>query len=214
MKTNLTWIVMILDESGSMSSIKSDVIGSFNTFIEEQKKVEGDAYVTLVKFNSKIEKVFESNIQNVNNLTENTYVPKNMTKLLDAIGFSIKETKDKIKLLSEDQKPEKVLFVITTDGEENSSTNFTKEQIFEKIKKFEKKGYVFIYLGANQDAFKEGSKIGLSKFNTVTWASDAQGINSAFMATSNYATKYRNAKSTSDVASIDLNKEYKDVDKR
>lgn len=214
MKQGLTWIVSILDESGSMSSIKNDTIGSYNTFIEEQKKVEGEAYVTLVKFNSNIEKVYESNIQSVSELKSNDYVPAHMTRLYDAIGQTSKEIKEKIKSLPDEEKPEKVLFVITTDGEENSSREYNREKIFKMIEKREKKNWKFIYLGANQDAMKEGGKIGINKFNTVTWSADSKGINSAYMATSNYASKFRNAKTTVELNSLDLNQEYKEVDSK
>jgi uncharacterized protein YfkK (UPF0435 family) len=215
MNKNLTWIVNILDESGSMSDIKSDTIGAYNGFIREQKKVEGEAECFLVKFNTKIEKVYEKmNIQNVSLIDENSYKPCNYTKLLDAIGHTLKDVKMKIKSLSDEDKPEKVLFVITTDGKENRSTDFTREKIFEKIQKCEKKGYRFIYLGANQDAIQEGGKIGINKFNTVTWSADANGINTAFNATNNYTTKYRNAKTSAELASLDLNQEYKDAEKK
>jgi hypothetical protein len=214
MKTNLTWIVPVLDESGSMQSIKKDTIGSYNQFIDEQKKVEGEAYVAFYKFNSTIQKVFESNIQSVELLNEKTYVPAHMTRLYDAVGQAIKETKDKIKALPEDERPEKVLFVIITDGEENSSREYNREKVFEMISKREKKGWAFLYLGANQDAMKEGGKIGVNKFNTVTWTADSIGVNNAFMATSNYATKYRKAKSSAELSSLDLNQEYKDVENK
>ena len=116
--------------------------------------------------------------------------------------------------MHEDEKPAKVLFIILTDGKENKSTDFSREQVFEKIAKREKKGWNFIYLGANQDAMQEGGKIGVKQFNTVTWTPDAKGINTAFLSASNYATKYRNAKSSVEFASLDLNQEYKDAEKQ
>lgn len=214
MKANLTWIVYVLDESGSMGDIKNDTVGSFNEFIKEQQKVEGLAECTLVKFNDKIEKVYENvSIQDTPLLNEQTYRPNSWTRLYDAIGQTIKDVKSKIKEMHEDEKPEKVLFVILTDGKENRSNVFNKEQVFEKIAKREKKGWNFIYLGANQDAMAEGSKIGIKTKNATTWTADTKGIKTAFMASSNYATKFRNASSKEEYASLDLNQEYKDAER-
>ncbi len=214
MKQNLTWIIYVLDESGSMGDIKSDTIGAFNNFITDQRLVEGLADCTLVKFNTKIEKVYENlSIQETPLLDTTTYKPSTYTRLYDAIGQTIKQVKEKIKELHEDERPEKVLFIIVTDGKENRSTEFTKAQVFEKIAKREKKGYNFIYLGANQDAMEEGGKIGIKHTNTTTWSADSRGVNLAFMSTSNYATKFRNAKTVGEVASLDLNQEYKDAEK-
>ncbi len=215
MNENLTWIVEVLDESGSMNDIKSDTIGARNEFVREQRKVEGEANCTLVKFNTKIERVYENvSIHDTPLLDANNYIPKTYTRLYDAMGLTIKEVKAKIKALPEEMRPGKVLFVIVTDGKENRSTEFNRAQVFEMISKREKKGWNFIYLGANQDAMEEGGKIGLNKFNTVTWEADARGVNTAYMAASNYATKFRMSKSKAEIDSIDLNQEYKDADKR
>jgi len=215
MKENLTWIIYVLDESGSMGDIKSDTIGAFNNFIREQKKVEGLADCTLVKFNTKIEKVYENqSIQDSPLLDETTYKPSTYTRLYDAIGHTIDNVKAKLKDMHEDEKPAKVLFIILTDGKENRSTDFNKTQVFEKIAKREKKGWNFIYLGANQDAMDEGGKIGIKQFNTVTWSADSKGVKTAFMSANNYATKYRSAKSSAEIASLDLNQEYKDAEKQ
>jgi hypothetical protein len=215
MKKDLTWIVYVLDESGSMNSIKNDTIGAFNQFISEQQKVEGEASCTLVKFNSKIEKVYENvSILKIPNLDESNYKPSAMTRLYDAIGSTIKETKSSIKMLPEENQPEKVLFVILTDGQENTSKEFDRDTIFEKIAKREKKGWNFIYLGANQDAMKEGGKIGISKGKTATWSADTEGVYKAFSAASSYATKYRSASSLADIQSLDLNQELNNIDNK
>lgn len=212
MKNGLTWIVPIVDESGSMGNIKSDTIGAYNLFINEQKRVEGEAMVNLVKFNTKIEKVYESSIQNAQILDETTYHPKDWTRLYDAIGHTIKDIKDRIKSLKDDDKPEKVLVVIITDGKENRSRDFNREQIFEKIKKREAKGWNFLYLGANQNAFEEGNKIGINKFNTVTWSADSAGVNTAFASVNTYAKKYRTTSAID--FSADLNQIYKEEEQK
>jgi len=215
MKTNLTWIVMVLDKSGSMSSIKSDVIGSFNTFINEQKKVEGEASASLLLFDSKMNQVYENvNIKEIQKLNESTYVPSNCTALYDAIGTSLKSTKEKIKILSDEQKPESVIFVIITDGMENSSHIYNKEYVFNKIKKREEKdSWKFIYMGANQSAYAEGGKIGIKKFNTVTYTPDSNGIKVAFASANTYTTNYRNSKDKANF-NQDLNQIYKEEESK
>ncbi len=212
MNKDLTWIVCVLDESQSMDSIKKSTIDSYNEFIDEQKKVPGMAECSLIKFNSRINKVYENvNIQNVSFISNDDYKPSTMTRLYDAVGFSIKETTSKIKKLEEDNKPSKVLFVIITDGQENMSRDFDKEEIFAKITKKEKKGWAFLFLGANQDAMKEGGKIGIKHTNTVKWEANDIGINTAFMSTSNYVSKYRNAKTTEELSDLDLTHEYENI---
>lgn len=212
MNENLTWIVEVLDSSGSMKKLKAETIESHNDFIEEQKTVEGEAACFLTKFNTRIEKVYENKkLEEIELLNENTYTPASYTRLYDALGVTIKEIKEKIKSLPDEEKPGKVLFVIITDGLENDSKQYNKDKVFEMISKREKKGWNFIYLGANQDAMAEGGQIGINKFNTVTWDASSAGIKTAFMATNSYAKKYRMAKSMQEIQSLDLNQEYKDA---
>lgn len=215
MKENLIWIIEVVDESGSMGDIKSDTIGAYNLFINEQKKVEGDALISLVKFNTKIEKVYENlDIKEVPLLNDGNYIPQSYTRLYDAIGYTIKEVKNKIKALTEEEKPEKVLFVILTDGQENRSKDYNREKVFNKIKKYEAKNWEFIYLGANQDAMEEGGKIGIKMSNSTTWSADSKGVTTAFMSASNYATKFRNAKSKEEYLDADLTTIYKEEEKK
>ena len=214
MNENLTWIADVLDESGSMNEIKTDTIGARNEFIREQRLVPGEASCTLIKFNTKIEKVYENlSIFQVPDLNENSFRPNNWTRLYDAIGYGITELKAKIKASPEDQKPGKVLFIITTDGKENRSTDYTRTQIFEMISKREKKGWKFIYLGANQNAMEEGGKIGVNKMNTVTWSADSKGINTAFKSAGVYASMYRSAPLGSNF-SADLSEIYKEEERK
>jgi len=195
-----------------MADLKSDTMGSFNSFIKEQKEVEGEAIVTLVTFNTKIEKVYESSIQEAGLLTNNNYSPKSMTRLYDAIGSTIKDIKSRIKDLDKSERPEKVLFVIITDGLENRSREYNRSMVFEMISKREKKGWNFIYLGANQDAMAEGGKIGINKFNTVTWVASADGVKTALKSASLYATQYRSTSTANFDA--DLNKIYKEEESK
>jgi Mg-chelatase subunit ChlD len=209
----LTEIVFVVDKSGSMSSIKNDAIGGFNSFLDEQKKVEGDARVSLVLFDTKFKPLYENvTLDRAESLTEVNYRPGGCTSLYDAMGYTMKSLKDKIKSLSDEQKPDRVIFVILTDGEENSSREYTKGMVFEKVKKLEeKKNWRFLYLGANQDAMIEGGKIGISKFNTVTY--DTKNIGHAFAAASQYTKQYRNSVDTLSF-NADLNTIYEEEVKK
>jgi uncharacterized protein YegL len=196
-KQGLTEIVTIIDKSGSMSSLKSKTIEGFNEFLTEQKSIKGEANFSLVLFSShgKEKIVFDSiDIQDTTNLTEENYQPNGTTALYDAIGKTIKAMKKRIKNLDDNERPDRVLFVILTDGQENDSKIFNKEKVFKLIKKMEKKNnWSFIYLGSNQDAFAEGSKMGVNTSKTLNYSADVNGMNFAYTNITNYTKQYRTA---------------------
>ena len=173
MKKGLTEIVTIIDKSGSMSRLQSKTIEGYNEFLNEQKEIEGDANFSLVLFSSpgKEEIVFDSvDVQEISELTTENYKPGGVTALYDCIGKTIKALKKRIKNLDKGEIPEKVLFVIITDGEENSSRTFGKDEVFKMITKRENKNdWSFIYLGANQDAWATGQAIGLHRGNVMNY---------------------------------------------
>lgn len=194
-KQGLTEIVTIIDKSGSMKGLKGKTIEGFNEFLDEQKKIEGEANFSLILFSSPgVEKIiFDSvNVKEALELNEENYQPGGTTALYDCIGKSIKALKKRIKNLDEKEKPERVLFVIITDGFENSSVIFDKDKVFKMIsKREEKNGWNFIYLGANQDSFAEGGKMGVKKGRTLDFASTDAGVNFAYTNASNYTKAYR-----------------------
>lgn len=150
-----TEIVFLLDKSGSMAGLESDTIGGYNSFIEKQKKLKGEVTLTTVLFDSNYELLHDGvDIKKVEKLTEKDYYVGGTTALMDAIGFTIGK-------VSRRSKNSKVIFVITTDGMENASHEFTKEKINKLITS--KKDWEFIYLGANIDAYAEGMSIGISR---------------------------------------------------
>lgn len=175
MNKNLTDITVVLDRSGSMSSCKDEAENGLNHFIREQQKLPGYAYFTLVKFDTDYEIVYKGvNIQEVEKCT---LEPRGMTALLDAVGKSINETGERLRNIEEDKRPGLVVFVIVTDGLENSSHEFTKTQIKEMIEKQQSEfNWQFTFLGANQDAFAEAANLGISKVSTMTYSPDKTDV--------------------------------------
>lgn len=163
-----TEIICITDRSGSMSSIRSDAEGGFNQFIEDQKKVAGEARVTSVVFDNVVETQYEARpLQNVGKFT---LEPRGTTALLDAIGMTLNTQAARIKA---EGWADKVIVIIVTDGHENASREYTRERIKEMIEHAEKNGWVFVFLAANQDGFSTGNTLGVGKFSGVTGQSFA-----------------------------------------
>lgn len=174
MKEGLTEMVLVLDKSGSMGSTKKDVIGGLNTFIEEQKKVPGEATFTLVQFDSKMElKFLNKNIKDIPTLTEDDYKPNGTTALLESTIKTIDEVGARLAALKEEDRPEKVIFAIMTDGEENSSgAEFTKELLAEKIKhQTDVYKWTFLFLGANIDVFADAKSYNIPLANSMSYTS-------------------------------------------
>ena len=165
MKKDLCELVVIIDESGSMQHITNDTIGGFNTFLETHQKLPGKALLTLVKFNTKYEVVHNGlDVRTVPQLNTTTYQAMGSTALLDAVGRSIDEVGKRYDALKKKDKPGKVIFLIITDGEENSSKEYKLEQIKEKTKlRQEKDKWEFVFMGANQDAWAAGGGMGISQ---------------------------------------------------
>lgn len=194
MKKGLCEIVFLLDMTGSMQPLKNDAIGGFNSFIEGQKKVPGQATVTLILFNSdETVKPFESmDINTVPLLTDKVYKPNGMTPLLDAMGFAIDEVGKRLEAVPEVDRPEKVMFAVMTDGEENYSHMFTLKQIYEKVKhQTDVYKWEFAFLGANIDAFAEANKLGISACNAATFVYSKQGFDKAYDKLKCVTTGYR-----------------------
>lgn len=193
MKDNLTDISVVLDRSGSMEGVRQDTIGGFNAFLKTQKEAPGEASLTLAQFDDQYDIVHSGkNIQDVPNLTAETFVPRGMTALLDAIGRTINATGARLSALPEDQRPGKVIFVILTDGGENSSREFDKAKINEMIKhQTEAYQWDFVFLGANQDAIQAGTSIGIMAGNSMTYAANAKGTAAAFASVGATMCAYR-----------------------
>lgn len=187
-----TEIIFVIDKSGSMMNLAGDTIGGFNGFIASQKALEGKATLTTVLFDSTHRTMHDSvDINEVKPLTSADYVPGGMTAMLDAIGDTINNVQNRHDDLGV-EKPEKVLFVITTDGEENSSRKYTKNQIEKMIKhQTNGHGWEFMFLGANMDAVKEAEGIGISQAHSHTYDYDDIGTKSVYTAMSATASALR-----------------------
>ena len=167
-----THIAVLLDRSGSMESIKAETISGFNFFLNEQKKSGANASLTLVQFDTQeTEIVHEAKpVQSVPELNADTYQPRGGTPLLDALGETISSTGRTLAVVPEANRPDKVVFVIITDGQENSSHKFSKTQIKEMLEhQTNVYKWQFIYLGANQDAFAEAGSMGIGVGNAANF---------------------------------------------
>lgn len=160
---NVSEVCIILDESGSMTDVEKDTIGGFNKFLEDQKKIKGKVNLSLYKFNTKYENVyFCEDIQNIKKLSEDNYVPGSMTALLDAVGRGINDISIDISQRKDNNKPNKLLFVIITDGAENSSKEYEFSKIKNLIKEKEKDNWEFLFLGANLENFSDAGNMGVN----------------------------------------------------
>lgn len=171
MRTDLTDITFVVDRSGSMQSIREDAEGGVNSFIREQQEQPGEANLTLVQFDTRYDFVFRG----IPIQTAHPYVlkPRGSTALLDAVGRAIIETGDRLRAMDESQRPGLVVFVIVTDGQENSSREFSREKIREMIEHQQNVyNWKFTFLAANQDAFAEGRQLGIDSAGIASYAAD------------------------------------------
>ncbi len=173
METKYLKIVFIIDESGSMQGSNSDVIGGFNSFVERQKtENEGEITISLYKFNDVVNTVIANKpASEIRNLTSEDYSPRGFTALYDAIGLAIQETDKQITRLPESKRPDKVMVVIITDGEENASKEFSATAIKSAISTHEDLlNWSFIFLGSGLDSFKDAESMGINyKANAPAW---------------------------------------------
>ena len=177
MKQNLTELVFILDRSGSMSGLESDTIGGFNSMIAQQKREDGECFVSTVLFDSESEVLHDRvKLADVPAMTDRDYTVRGCTALLDAIGGAIRHIGNIHKYARPEDVPAKTMFVITTDGMENASRRYTHNKIKAMIERQkEKYGWEFLFLGANIDAVSVANTIGIAADRAVDYHADAKG---------------------------------------
>ena len=173
----MTELVFILDRSGSMSGLEGDTIGGFNSMIGKQKKEPGGCLVSTVLFDNESQVIHDRvPLENVPRLTEKEYFVRGCTALLDAVGGAIHHIGNIHKYARPEDRPEKTMFVITTDGLENASRRYGYDKVKAMIERQkEKYGWEFIFLGANIDAAKEAARFGISADRAVRYQSDSVG---------------------------------------
>ena len=176
-----TELVFILDRSGSMSGLESDTIGGFNGMLTQHRSEGGDVLVSTVLFDHENEVIHDRvRIADVPTLTSKEYYTRGCTALLDAMGDGIRHIKNVHKYARPEDRPARTMFIITTDGMENSSTRYTADQVRAMVKQQEEAGWEFVFLGANIDAERVAGDIGIPVENAVEFACDAAGVRENF----------------------------------
>lgn len=194
MRENLTELGVVIDRSGSMEKVRGDAIGGFNSFLKSQKELPGDANMTVVLFDTTVDTYAVGPVKSVEPLTEKTYKPDGWTALYDAVGTTIDSIGKKLAAMGEEDRPSKVIIAILTDGEENSSKKYTRQDIFNKIKtQRDTYNWEFIFLAAGEGAFQEGEAIGMSRTKMAKFVNDAKGNSAAYEALCTYSSALRSA---------------------
>ena len=198
MNTDSTHITIILDRSGSMESIRDDTIGGFNAFLAAQKAEPGEATLTLVQFDSQdpYEVVHSfAPLVEIPELTRKVFVPRGGTPLLDAMGRGINDTELRIAGFPEEDRPSRVVFAVITDGQENASEEFRKEQVEKLIRvRTEKDDWQFVFLSADLASIGDAVALGIDAGSCFSFRSNAVGTASAWSALSGGVSAFRNAR--------------------
>jgi hypothetical protein len=193
MRKDHTHICCITDRSGSMSSIATEVIGGFNHFVEEQRQQPGTCTMTYVQFDDQYEVVFaDLPLDQVPLLTSETFQPRGMTALLDAVGRTIVTTGERLAAMPEQDRPEKVICMIVTDGQENASHEYTAARVRDMVQhQTDRYSWEFIYLGADANAFEEARVIGVKLGNVARFANNLGGARAAYSVGTRAVSSYR-----------------------
>lgn len=176
MNKNLTELVFILDESGSMYGLEKDTIGGFNSTIAKQKKEPGKCLVSTVCFATHQRVIHDRvNLKDIKDMTANDYRSSGSTALIDTIAKSIKHIKKVHKYIREEDRPNKTMFIITTDGMENASCEYSLKETKKMIEDCKNEGWEFIFLAANIDAYETAKDYGFDEDSTVNYVNDTKG---------------------------------------
>ena len=198
MKKGLTELVFILDRSGSMSGLEADTIGGFNSLIEKQKQEDGEAFVTTVLFDNRTETLHDRvDLKKIEPMNEKQYYVRGSTALLDAVGSTIRHIAQIHKYAREEDRPEKTLFIITTDGMENASRHYNYDEVRRMVEhEKEKYGWEFLFLGANIDAAETAGRFGIHANRAVNYENDRRGTDLNYKVLSRAVSAVRGAVSS------------------
>jgi uncharacterized protein YegL len=193
MKKGLVEMVFILDRSGSMRGLEVDTLGGFNSLIDKQKQAAGEALVSLVLFDDQFEVVHHRRvIADLEPLTKDTYYVRGSTALVDAVARGIEKIKHVHRQLGIDNTPEKTMFVITTDGQENASKQYNTHQLKRLISEQQEKfGWEFLFLGANIDSFATAMSLGIQRNRAANFEANEEGIKKKFYAVNETIARFR-----------------------
>ena len=193
MRKGLTEVVFILDRSGSMSGLEADTIGGFNSMIAKQKKEEGEAYISTVLFDDQTEVLYDRvPIQRVEPMNDNQYYVRGCTALLDALGGAIHHIGNVHKYAREEDRPEKTLFIITTDGMENASHKYSYDKVKKMVERQKKEyGLDFLFLGANIDAIEVAGRFGIAANRAINYKCDSKGTQLNYEVLSRTVSEFR-----------------------
>lgn len=204
MRKGLTELVFILDRSGSMSGLEADTIGGFNSMIGRQKKEEGEALISTVLFDDEANVLHDRvNIKDVEPMTEDEYYVGGCTALLDAVGGAIHHIGNIHKYAREEDRPEKTVFIITTDGMENASRRYSYDRVKMMVERQrEKYGWEFLFLGANIDAIEVAGRFGIKPSRAVNYECDSEGTQLNYQVLNETVTRMRMSNSAADMSEL------------
>jgi len=211
MKKGLTELVFILDKSGSMSGLEADTIGGYNSMLSKQQAVEGECRITTVLFDNNYEILHDRiDIRGVSAITEKEYQVGGSTALLDAIGRTIHKIGNAQKYTADDFRAEKVMFVIITDGEENSSREYTAEKVKAQIERQKSKyGWEFIFIGANIDAVQTAGRFGITPDRAIDYLADSEGTELNFKVMASAVASFREKGTVNEACFEEIRKDVK-----
>lgn len=199
MRNDLTELVFILDRSGSMHGLEKDTIGGFNSVLERNKALPGDANITTILFDHRFTILHDRQpIRSVAPITERDYSPAGMTALLDAVGQAIRKIDNVMAHTAEDYRAGKVQFVIITDGLENASREYSAQRVKQMIRdRQDREGWDFLFLGANMDAIAVAEDMGIQADRAVTAMADAPGVSLQYDAIADANVSFRQTRERS-----------------
>lgn len=197
MRKGLTEVIFILDRSGSMRGLEADTIGGFNSMIEKQQKEEGEAYISTILFDDASEVLYDRvPVDKIEPMNDSQYYVRGCTALLDAVGGAIHHISNVHKYAREEDRPEKTFVIITTDGMENASHQYSYDKVKAMVEKAkEKDGWEFLFLGANIDAIEVAGRFGIAKERALNYECDSKGTQLNFTVLANAVSAVRKSRS-------------------